>query len=318
MDLNSLQTFVAVVRAGGFAAAARHTNAPRSSVSLRIRNLENALGTRLFKRSTRACSLTAEGAELYQRSVEALSSLTDALTGVSKAGAYVGNIRFTVPADFPVGIVAGAIAEFRGEHPAIRFEVLPTNDVLDLVTENIDIALRIGASNAQEALVRRAIDMDFGLYASKEYLAMNGEPTTIASVSTLIGPYRSELRRLLSRALKTGVEFPHFQIAVEGFALVRELVLLHQGVGLLPQSLCRAELASGAVLPVLPNLFSGSTRLYFTFASRADLSPKVNAFAQVLARHMGKRAVGNAADWLSSWPLCRDLLCYRKVLAAAR
>jgi DNA-binding transcriptional LysR family regulator len=69
--------------------------------------------------------------------------------------------------------------------------------------------------------------------------------------------------------------------------LVRELVLLHQGVGLLPQALCRAELASGTVVAVLPNLFSGSTRLYLTFPSRADLSPKVNTFAQILARHLG-------------------------------
>ena len=165
--------------------------------------------------------------------------------------------------------------------------MLLTNEVLDLVSENIDIALRIGASNPQESLVRRAIDMDFGLYASAEYLSMNGEPATIAAVGTLIGPQRSELRRLLSRALKTGVELPPFQIAVEGFALVRELVLLHQGVGLLPQALCRAELASGTVVAVLPNLFSGSTRLYLTFPSRADLSPKVNTFAQILARHLG-------------------------------
>src|SRR5262245_51676506 len=164
MDLNSLQTFVAVVRAGGFAEAARQTNTPRSSVSLRIRNLEEALGVRLFKRSTRAFSLTAEGAELYQRSAEALSSLTGALAGVSRAGgSYVGGIRMTVPADFPAGIVAAAIAEFRDEHPAVRFEVLLTNDVLDLISENIDIALRIGASNPQESLVRGAIDMDFGL-----------------------------------------------------------------------------------------------------------------------------------------------------------
>jgi DNA-binding transcriptional LysR family regulator len=117
-----------------------------------------------------------------------LSSLTDALAGVSKANAYVGKIRVTVPADFPAGIVAAAIAEFHGEHPAVRFELLLTNDVLDLVSENIDIALRIGASNPQESLVRRAIDMDFGLYASAEYLRMNGEPVAIEAFGTLIGP----------------------------------------------------------------------------------------------------------------------------------
>jgi DNA-binding transcriptional LysR family regulator len=287
MDLNSLQTFIAVVRAGGFAAAARQTNTPRSSVSLRIRNLEGALGVRLFKRSTRAFSLTTEGSELYQHSAEALGSLTNALAGIGRRGSsYVGGIRVTAPADFPAGIVAAAISEFRDEHPAVRFEVLLTNDVLDLISENIDVALRIGASNPQDALVRRAIDMKFGLYASTEYLRRNGEPASIQAVTTLIGPLRSDLCRLLSRALKKSVKFPQFHIAVDGFALVRELVLQHQGVGLLPQSLCRAELASGAVAPVLPTLLSGSIRLHLTFPSRLDLSPKVNTFAQVLARHL--------------------------------
>lgn len=73
---------------------------------------------------------------------------------------------------------------------------------------------------------------------------------------------------------------------MDGFALVRELVLQHQGVGLLPQSLCKAELASGAVAPVLPSVLSGSIRLHLTFPSRADRSPEVNAFAQVLVRHL--------------------------------
>jgi DNA-binding transcriptional LysR family regulator len=285
MDLNSLQTFVAVVRAGGFAAAARQTNTPRSSVGLRIRSLEHALGVRLFKRSTRAFSLTTEGAELYQRSAEALASLNKALAGISgAANSYVGGIRVTVPADFPAGIVAAAISEFRDSHPAVRFEVLLTNDVLDLISENIDVALRIGASNPQEALVRGAIDMKFGLFASTEYLRRSGEPADIHAVTTLIGPLRPDLRRLLSHAL--GAELPQFQIAVDSFVLVRELVLQHQGVGLLPQSLCRAELASGAVAPVLPSLWSGSIRLHLTFPSRTDLSPKVNAFAQVLVRHL--------------------------------
>ena len=86
MDLNAIQTFVAVVRAGGFAAAARETDMPRSSVSLRIRNLEKSLGVRLFKRSTRAFSLTGEGRELYQRSADALVLLVDAVAGVSRSG----------------------------------------------------------------------------------------------------------------------------------------------------------------------------------------------------------------------------------------
>src|SRR4051812_32778757 len=102
MDLNSIHTFVAVVRAGGFSAAARQTGSPRSSVSLRIRNHERALGVRLFERSTRAFSLTSEGQELYERSADAVAALNSAVVGLNRPGeSFGGEIRITVPADLP-------------------------------------------------------------------------------------------------------------------------------------------------------------------------------------------------------------------------
>ncbi|MEY9232422.1 DNA-binding transcriptional LysR family regulator [Bradyrhizobium japonicum] len=287
IDLNSLQTFVAVVRAGGFAAAARETNTPRSSVSLRIRSLEAALGARLFKRSTRAFALTAAGRELYQRSAGALALLVNALRGVSGANdPYAGEIRITLPADFPVRIVAAAIGDFRNDHPNVRFEVSLTNDVLDLISQDIDIALRIGAANPQEALIKGAIDMKFGLYASADYVSSHGIPVDIREASTLIGPSRPELLRLLSRSLPGGATWPAFHVAVDSFALARELVLNHRGIGLLPEALCRVEYASGLVVPVLPEQFSGTIRLHLTYPSRADLSAKVADFSRVFERHL--------------------------------
>lgn len=289
MDLNALETFVTVVRAGSFAAAARDSNTPRSSVSLRIRNLEKSLGVRLFKRSTRAFSLTAEGRELYERSISPLSSLLEALNSVARQGtSYAGEIRVTLPADFPPGILAAAISEYRTAHPAVRFQIIPTNEVLDLVHANIDLAIRIGASNPQDALIRGAIDMEFGLYASTDYLCRHGQPSSIEAIETLAGPQRPEFRRLLQGALAQGSSLPAFHIAADSFTFVRELVRMGHGVGLLPKSLCREDLASGTVAPVLADHFSGSIRLHLTYPSRADLSPKVLAFARLIERHIAK------------------------------
>jgi DNA-binding transcriptional LysR family regulator len=286
MDLNALETFIDVVRAGSFSAAARRASLPRSSVSLRIRNLEKALGVRLFKRSTRAFALTAEGHELYQRSVGAVSSLTDTLADLRQAGgSYTGEIRVTLPADFPPKIVAAAISEFCAAHPKVRFNVVPTNAVLDLVSENVDIALRIGAANPQDAIVRGAIDMELGFYASADYLRHHGRPASIASATQLIGPQRPELRRLVERLLDGG-GLPQFQITVDSFAFILELVLLGQGIGLLPKSLCKAALASGALVQVFPDSLSTPLRLHLTYPSRADISSKVRAFAEILTRHL--------------------------------
>jgi DNA-binding transcriptional LysR family regulator len=286
MDLNALETFIDVVRAGSFSAAARRASLPRSSVSLRIRNLEKALGVRLFKRSTRAFALTAEGQELYQRSVGAVRSLTDTLADLRQAGgSYTGEIRVTLPADFPPKIVAAAISEFSAAHPKVRFNVVPTNAVLDLVSENVDIALRIGAANPQDAIVRGAIDMELGFYARADYLQRHGRPASIASATQLIGPQRPELRRLLERLLDGG-GLPQFQITVDSFAFILELVLLGQGIGLLPKSLCKAALASGVLVQLFPDILSTPLRLHLTYPSRADISSKVKAFAEILTRHL--------------------------------
>ena len=286
MDLNALETFIDVVRAGSFSAAARRANMPRSSVSLRIRNLEKALGVRLFKRSTRAFALTAEGEELYQRSAGALTSLTDTLADLREVGRfYTGEIRMTLPVDFPPKIVVAAISEFSAAHPKVRFNVVPTNAVLDLISENVDIALRIGVANPQDAIVRSAIDMELGFYASADYVHDHGEPESIATATRLIGPQRPELRRLIERLLD-GEGLPPFHITVDSFVFILELVLRGQGIGLLPGSLCRDALASGVLVQVFPKILSRSIRLQLTYPSRADISPKVKAFAEILTRHL--------------------------------
>ena len=287
MDLSSLQTFIAVVRAGGFSAAAREIDAPRSSVSAKIRGLEKDLGVRLFKRSTRAFSLTAEGQTLYLQSADAMTSLINAVTSVTHRGeSFSGEIRITLPADFPPQIVATAIAEYRHTNPAVRFHILNTNDVLDLISNNIDVALRIRASNPQSAIVRGAIEMNIGLFASKSYLEVNGAPRHVNEIASFIGPQRADLRRLILSSLPKATQLPVLDIVADSFAFVRELVLLDQGVGLLPASLCGEDIATGRVVRVLDNQFSGTIRMYLTHPSRADLSPKVTSFAQVLARHL--------------------------------
>ncbi|QOZ08183.1 LysR family transcriptional regulator [Bradyrhizobium sp. CCBAU 51765] len=284
MDLNALKTFIDVVRAGSFSGAARRTGMPRSSVSLRIRNLESSLGVRLFKRSTRAFALTAEGQDLYQRSEGALASLVDTLADLKQVEpSHAGEIRMTLPADFPAKIVAPAISEFCAAYPKVRIDVVPTNAVLDLVSENVDVALRIGAANPQDAVVRAALDMELGFYASADYMRRHGAPASIARATRLIGPRQPELRRLFEQCLDGGV-LPQFHVTVDSFTFIRELVLLGQGIGLLPGSLCRTALASGALVKAFP--VSASVRLQLTYPSRADISSKVRVFAEILARHL--------------------------------
>src|ERR1700748_1912514 len=110
MDLNAVRTFIEVVRAGVFAAAARRLGMPRSTVSLRVRTLEESLGVRLLKRSTRAVALTQEGQTLFDRAFAALGTLAETVTSIGASGGELkGPIRVTAPADFPTRFLTTAI-----------------------------------------------------------------------------------------------------------------------------------------------------------------------------------------------------------------
>jgi DNA-binding transcriptional LysR family regulator len=161
MDLNAIRTFIEVVRAGGFSAAARRLGMPRSTVSLRVRTLEGSLGVRLFKRSTRAVALTEEGRALFDGADAALGALAETVTSIGAVGGELkGPIRVTAPSDFPTRFLAEAIGSFRARHPRVTFEVILSNALLDLVSDNIDIALRIGIGNPQDAVMRSVFSAD--------------------------------------------------------------------------------------------------------------------------------------------------------------
>src|ERR1700759_826722 len=231
MDLNAVGTFIEVGRAGGLSAAARRLGMPRSTVSLRVRTLEQSLGVRLFKRSTRAVALTEEGRGLFEGAGAALGTLAGAVTSIGTVGGELkGPIRVTAPADFPTSFLADAIGSFRARHPRVTFEIILSNTLLDLVSDNIDIALRIGLGNPQDTVMRAVFSAEYGLFASPGYLRENGEPATLADVRTLIVPPRA-MRNFLERRVFHAAFPAELAIQANNFLLIRELVAGGYGVG---------------------------------------------------------------------------------------
>jgi len=203
MKLDLIQTFVEVVRAGGFTAAARHTQMPRSTVSLQVKMLEEALGVRLLKRSTRSLALTDEGQRLYAKASGAVDDLVQVFDDVqARDDTLSGLIRLTIPADFPTSLLASAITSFSEAHPAVRFQILSTNAVLDLVQDNIDIAIRVGASPAQTAIERRLLDIEWGfMRAHRGWSGMRGR---IKSAMSEISFHRRRLCAPIWKSMSWG------------------------------------------------------------------------------------------------------------------
>lgn len=293
MDLNAIGTFIEVVRAGGFSAAGRRLGMPRSTVSLRVRTLEQDLGVRLFKRSTRAVALTDEGRALFDGAASALGTLAETVTSIGAVGGELkGPIRVTAPADFPTRFLAETIGSFRVRHPRVTFEVILSNALLDLVSDNIDIALRIGIGNHQDAVMRSVFSAEYGLFASPGYLQQHGEPATLAEVRTLIVPSR-EMRGFLERRVFHTVFPAEPAIQANNFLLIRDLAMGGHGVGVLPVGLCTAGVEQGRLRRTLPEM-TGAVTMGLSFPNRADMSERVRAFADHWARELPRTRPGTA------------------------
>jgi DNA-binding transcriptional LysR family regulator len=282
IKLDLLQTFAMVVNLGSFSAAARRMGVPRSTVSLHIQTLESALQLRLFKRSTRALVLTQDGEQLHALTQTPLDQLNRALQAMQgQAETMRGTIRMTVPADFPTEPLAGAIAAFSRLHPEVRFQIRHTSERLDLVRENIDIALRISDGSPPDAVERPVLDIGWMFCASCDWLDQHGMPGSLSARLDFISP-PADLRAYLERHVLAGQRLPEAAIEVDHLAMARSLAVEGFGVALLPAGMVQAEVAEGRLQVILPDVALRGTRLNLAFPTRADMLPRVRAFADHL------------------------------------
>ena len=281
--LDLLQTFVEVVREGSFTAAARSLSMPRSTVSLHVRTLETTLGTRLLKRSTRSLSLTEDGQTLFAQAVDGLQTLIAAMEMVrSNPDELRGLIRLTAPSDFPTELIAAAMTSFRQIHPAVRFDVILSNSALDLISDNVDIALRIGVRGDLDRVERKLSPVHWQFCASPDWVDRNGASQDLAEITEFISP-SVDLRFFLERFVLAGRKLPTGVIAADNQLMIRDLAVSGAGVALLPFGLCRELIEAGRLIPLLQDIPTATPSLNLTFPSRADITPHVRAFADALA-----------------------------------
>src|SRR5262245_10447773 len=135
-DLNRLAVFVAVAEAGGFTAAAERLGATKAKVSAAVRQLESALGTNLFHRTTRRVALTDAGRRLLETSGPALRALDAALAQAGEEhGVIAGRLKISASVNHAANFLGHVVAEFARLHPALQITLSATDRVVDLVAE---------------------------------------------------------------------------------------------------------------------------------------------------------------------------------------
>jgi DNA-binding transcriptional LysR family regulator len=184
-DLDDLNPFVAVVTHGGFSAAARALDAPKSRLSLRVAGLENDLGVRLQERSTRRLKVTDVGQDVY-RHAQAVMSEAEAIDEIvlQRKSEPQGLVRVSAPPGVD-RVICRHLPRLLARHPKLRVQVIVSNARIDLIEERVDVAVRVREvldtdGDLQLKVISRTAAV---LVASPEILASHGAPDSVAALA---------------------------------------------------------------------------------------------------------------------------------------
>lgn len=290
MNTADLDTLMTVIRAGSFAAAARELHVDPSWVSRTVAGLEAELGMRLFQRSTRQIAMTEAGALFVERIGPLLTELEQVRHAAIDAAAKPhGTLRVTASNAFGLKRVVPLLPALCQAHPALRVDLVLTDEVVDLVAERIDIAIRMGALRDSTLIAVPLLQVRYRVVASPAWVAARGgPPRTIEemercdSVTFSMPGFRDRwLFRENESGPSTAVGVNPRVLLTNGLAL-RECALAGLGASLLPDWLVGDDLAAGRLVDLYPRhevaVVDAPTAAWLVYPSRSYVPAKVRAF----------------------------------------
>jgi DNA-binding transcriptional LysR family regulator len=285
--LSELELFLAVVESGGFTAAGRRMGASQPVVSKAIGALENRLGVALFNRSTRNVTLTDQGQRYFDRMKPLLEEIDDAnREAIGSAADMSGSIRIAVPTTFGRLHVLPMIPNLLSKFPELEVDLVLSDLVRDMVEDRVDLAIRVGAVEEPDAVVRRLARTPLVCVGSRQYFEKHGiplEPGELADHNCLV-----------YGGFKESANWPfvgphgHFSVAVRGnlssnsVETIRAGVLAGVGIGLFTKVSLVEELSHPDIVTILDGYVQGTRDISFVWPKRRLVSARVRRVTDVL------------------------------------
>lgn len=297
----AMQVFCKVVEVGSFAGAADRLGMSTSAVSRLLAQLENLLDARLLNRTTRRISLTESGQAYYQRCLQLLADLAETEEMVSTNTANPrGTLRLTAPLSFGASHLAPALGEFARQHPTLKFDVMLSDRIVDLVEEGMDLAIRIGAIGNLNLVARRIGSARQLLCASPDYLTRRGTPGTpeeLAGHDCLSYSYAADnnvwnFRDTAGNEHKTRVTGP---VLANNGTVLAELAAAGLGVTFAPDFIATPLIDDGRLQILLPDWEPEPLPICAVYPSRRHLSAKVRSFVDFLGNWFSRNTWNTTA-----------------------
>ena len=301
-NLRRLAYFVAVVETGSFTAAAERLGITKAVVSQQVARLERELRTSLLVRTTRKVQTTELGQAFYLRCALIMRETEHAFDELADNSAEPsGMLRLTAPFDYGVGVVVSAIAAFTQRYPVCKVDAILTDQTLDIMSGNIELAIRVGWL-AETSLQARKIG------SFRQLLVAS--PTMAPQVARLTGPadianlpfvanttLRDHLRWNFSlNDIERQVVQVQATIFLDATLAVREAVCQGAGLSVLPDFAIADEIAAGRLIHVLPQWRLPSGGIHAVFPAARFRPATVRAFVDLLADREQQRQAMNGAD----------------------
>lgn len=288
-----MEVFVRVVETGGLSAAARALRITPSAVSKLMARLEARLGARLLTRSTRKLQLTAEGAAFYARSVQVLADIDEAEREVTAGAAPRGRVRVNSVVDLGRNLLLPLVPGFLAAHPDVTLDLVLTDQVVDLLDERADVAIRVGSLRSSSLTARKLGQSRAVVVASPDYLARRGTPTRLEDLAQHHQMDFTFTRSVRNWPFKLESGEVVYLPGVGGVQLgdgesVRRLAL--EGAGLARLSVFSAadDIKAGRLVPVLEAFNPGDVlEVHVVFLGQGGHLPaRVRAFIDFLVENL--------------------------------
>jgi DNA-binding transcriptional LysR family regulator len=297
-DFNDTLMFVKVVEKGSFTAAAAALGVPKATLSRKVAELETRLGTRLLKRTTRKLGLTEAGSVYYEHSSRIALTLSDAESAVSLLNAAPrGWLRFTAPYAIGSECITPLLPELMARYPDLRLEMYLSNDPVDLVAGDLDLAVRVGKLGDSTLSARRLATIETQVYASPAYLSRHGEPRHPGDLvhhrALALNLHRHNGRYVwpLSDGHSTAeVPVTPVLVANDPFSLFNS-VIAGVGLALVAKPFAKAAVAHGRLRRVLSPWTGPKVDVNAVFPPGRMQAPKVRAFVDFLSEHLNLDAL---------------------------
>src|SRR5437868_769867 len=285
MDIEDLQTFVAVADAGGVSAAARRLGVSKSIVSRRLLRVEAELGVQLLARTTRGAALTEAGITFRDHAARATAEIDAARETILPTGELRGRLRVAMPLSFGPTHFAPVLAEMARQHPRLHIHTSYSDRFVDLIAEGFDCAIRVGYLQDSNLIAKRVGPIYGKLVASPDYIKAHGSPETVEQLGNHQALMQgTEVWQFMDGGRVVTVQ-PQGRFKADNATALAAAAAAGIGIAWLPDCITHEYVASGALVPVMTRYPPPSAGAYVVRPPGQHPARKVRVLTEMLIEY---------------------------------